>query len=84
MAAPPAPRPDQPAAEARLHQLARDGYVELTGRAWLLTEKGWRTLSAAATPPPRPIKQSKTEIECELRKWVSGVLGVTSWTSILK
>jgi len=65
--------------DMRIKQLARDGYVECVNQRWLLTEKGWRTLSAAADPHPPPIKQSKTEIECELRKHVLGIIAGSKW-----
>jgi hypothetical protein len=68
MFTPPAPRPVHESQIARIFQLQRDGYVENINGAWVLTDLGWRTLSAAAEPRPKPIKQSKTEIECELRR----------------
>jgi hypothetical protein len=59
--------PTPQAQEMRVRQLQRDGYIECVNGAWLLTDKGWRTLSAAAEPNPPPVKQSKTEIDSELR-----------------
>jgi len=39
----------------RMLELHRDGYVVTLRGQWALTEKGWRTLCAAAEPPmPKP------------------------------
>ena len=35
----------------RMLELHRDGYLVTLGGNWALTEKGWRTLFAAAEPP---------------------------------
>jgi hypothetical protein len=37
----------------RMLELHRDGYVVTLHGQWALTEKGWRTLCAAAEPPMR-------------------------------
>jgi hypothetical protein len=64
----------------RNRQLQRDGYVQCEDNKWTLTEKGWRTLSGAAeTPVFAPVKQSKSEIACELRRWGNGVISVAAW-----
>jgi hypothetical protein len=73
------------ATEARIRQLHRDGYVQFHpagphgAGTWTLTDLGWRTLSAAADPKPPPIKQSRTEIECELRKWAHDTARAVTW-----
>jgi hypothetical protein len=62
-------RNDDDIARARILALVRWGFVEVRDDRWLLTDKGWRALSAAAEPRLRPITQHKATIELELRKW---------------
>ena len=52
MANPPAFGADQ-IIKKRMLELHRDGYVVTLHGQWALTEKGWRTLCAAAEPPMR-------------------------------
>lgn len=76
------PRPrrnDDEIAQARILALIRWGFVEKRGDRIMLTEKGWRTLSAAAEPSVKPAKQSKSLIEHELRQWAGDVVRVTAW-----
>jgi len=65
----PSPRRDTQDAilQARIVELHGLGYIVVEEGKWCLTEKGWRTLSAAAdkhrVPPHR---QTKLQIENEL------------------
>jgi hypothetical protein len=72
-------RDDDDIARARILALTRWGFIEQHGERWLLTEKGWRTLSAAAEPRIRPITQHKASIEFELRQWADDVVRVAAW-----
>jgi Mn-dependent DtxR family transcriptional regulator len=40
-----------PVVAARIQKLQADGYLEFNDGRFILTEKGWRTLSAAAESP---------------------------------
>jgi hypothetical protein len=62
-------RNDDDIARARILALVRWGFVEVRDDRWLLTDKGWRALSAAAEPRLKPITQHKVMIELELRQW---------------
>lgn len=52
MANPPALGADK-MIKKRMLELHRDGYIVTLQGQWALTEKGWRTLCAAAEPPMR-------------------------------
>jgi len=52
MANPPALGADK-MIKKRMLELHRDGYIVTLHGQWALTEKGWRTLCAAAEPPMR-------------------------------
>ena len=52
MANPPALGTDK-MIKKRMLELQRDGYIVTLHGQWALTEKGWRTLCAAAEPPMR-------------------------------
>ena len=66
------PSPKQPdAKDVRIRQLIDDGYVVCHNGHWLLTPKGWMTLSGAAERPIKPRKQSKDEILRELNQMIT-------------
>jgi len=51
----------------RVNELMRDGYIECVNQRWQLTDKGWRTLSAAADSKPNaPQRPTKLQMENEI------------------
>jgi len=79
----PQPRNNQEiATEKRIAELARDGYVEQVHGRWLLTDKGWRTLSGAAKTKHAPHRQSKAQIEYELHDWARNIMRIGGWWQV--
>jgi hypothetical protein len=72
-------RNDDEITRARILALMRWGFVEVRGDRWLLTDKGWRALSAAAEPRRAPVTQAKAAIEFELRQWADDIVRVAAW-----
>jgi hypothetical protein len=59
--------PEQVAQLKRVNELLQDGYIVCVDNRWLLTDKGWRVLSAAADSKPQaPQRPTKAMMEAEL------------------
>ena len=61
--------------ERRVEQMHADGYIglsEIKGvRLWCLTEKGWRTLVAAAERNIKPARVTREALKAELERVTS-------------
>lgn len=77
----PQPYNDQQVAQMkRVTELQNDGYIESVDQRWLLTDKGWRTLSAAADSKPQaPQRRTKAQNEAELHEWARSMIGIGGW-----
>jgi hypothetical protein len=59
--------PEQVAQLKRVNELLQDGYIVCVDNRWLLTDKGWRVLSAAADSKPQaPQRPTKAQMQSEL------------------
>jgi hypothetical protein len=62
--------PWDPTIDRRIRQMQKDGYLVVGhNHAWTLTEKGWRTLCAAAEPPIRRPSPDPKLPPMELPQW---------------